>query len=364
MYVVSRPCHCGQRRASTAVRQPRTTSRQRVTVAQVSRDISARQARRNRIADEARAQSGLLTTSQLRALGITIPEIRAELAAQRWNEPSAHVVRVAPRRPGDRAAWWAAVLACSPRGRAANTCTAALGGLTSLFAAGLEGIDGDGWIHIAAPKSSRPLPGPDGVRIHETRRWRDEDIVAEPIPRVRTSMAAVQAALWARTDREAALLLVAPVQQRLATSHAVRDALENVRRDKRRTFLRAVADEIVDGVRSRNELDFARMCRARGLPEPSRQVVVRTASGRAYLDVRWDRWRVTVEIDGIGHLRVDRWLDDSLRHNEIALTGDVVLRVPSLGLRLDHDRHMDLVERALRGNGWSPLPTQANVRGK
>ncbi len=70
-----------------------------------------------------------------------------------------------------------------------------------MHAAGLTGITGDGLVHIAAPKSSRALPAPRGVRIHETRRSRDVDIVRDPIPRVRTPMAAVQAALWARTER-------------------------------------------------------------------------------------------------------------------------------------------------------------------
>ncbi len=317
-------------------------------------DRSLRLARRADVARAAQSQHGLLTTSQLRALGVTGDQRRAEIDGQRWRFAAPHTIRVGASDSVDTAGLWAAVLACSPRCAAAGSRTAALGGLTALLLAGLEGIDGDGLIHVAAPKSSRPLPSARGVRIHETRRWRDEDIVDTPIPHVRVPMAAVHAALWARTDREAALLLVAPVQQRLTTAVSIAEALELVRRDKRRTFMRAIVDELVDGVRSLNELDFAALCRRRGLPEPSRQVVVRTTKGRAYLDVRWDRYRVTVEVDGIGHLRVDRWLDDSLRHNEIAVTGDIVLRVPSLGLRLDPDRHVDLVERALRSRGWRP----------
>ncbi len=176
-------------------------------------------------------------------------------------------------------------------------------------------------------------------------------------------MAAVQAALWARTDREATLLLIAPVQQRLTTAGAVSEALQVVRRDRRRGLLRAIVGELADGVQSLNELDFAALCRARGLPEPSRQVVVRTTNGQAYLDVRWHRYKVAVEVDGVGHLQPDRWLDDSARHNEITLTGDVVLHIPSLGLRLDPERWLDLVERALRNAGWRPDPRSC-VRGK
>lgn len=173
----------------------------------------------------------------------------------------------------------------------------------------------------------------------------------------------MQAALWARTDREAALLLVAPVQQRLTTVDLLGSALERVRRDRRRTFLHGVFAEIAEGVRSLNELDFATMCRRRGLPEPDRQVVVPGPSGCYYLDVRWNRWRVVVEIDGVGHLQPDRWIDDSLRHNEIALAGDVVLRIPSLGLRLDPGRHLDAVARALRQAGWRDDLTAQDVRG-
>ncbi len=315
-------------------------------------DRSLRLARRAAVARAAHAQQGLLTTSQLRSLGITRDQRRAELVGQRWRSAGPHVLLVGPPGADERAGWWQAVLGCSPRGAAAGPRTAALGGLTALLAGGLSGVDGDGLIHVAAPKSSRPLTASRGVRIHETRRWRDEDIVAVPVPRVRVPMAAVQAALWARTDREAALLLVTPVQQRLTTVADLAAAVDTVRRDRRRALMRAIVGELADGVRSLNELDFAALCRSRGLPEPSRQVVVRTASGRAHLDVRWDRERVTVEVDGIGHLRVDRWLDDSVRHNEIAVTGEIVLRVPSLGLRIEPDRHFAAIERALRRRGW------------
>ena len=295
-----------------------------------------------------------MTTSQLRALGITTAQMRAELDAERWRLVGLSTLAVAPPSPGDRADWWLAVLECAPRCAAGDLPRAAVAGITSLQAAGLQGIQDDGFVHVAAPKSSRPMSPPPGVRVHETRRWRDEDVLHSGILRSRPEVAAVQAALWARSDREAALYLVAAVQQRVTTADAVSEALERVQRDKRRSLLRTVADEIRDGAQSLNELDFAVLCRRRGLPEPDRQVVVTHPGGRAYLDVRWRRWGVVVEIDGIGHLRPDRWIDDSLRHNEIVLAGDVVLRVPSLGLRLDPEPHLHAVERALRQGGWAP----------
>ena len=304
----------------------------------------------------AEQQAGLVARSQALALGITPSHLRAEIEAERWLPAGRHSLVVRAPQPSDQADWWLAVLECAPQAARGRGPRAALGGVTALRAAGLDGVAGDGLLHVCAPKSSHPVSTASGVRLHETRRWSDEDVFASGIPRTRPEIAAVQAALWARTDREAALLLVVPVQQRLTTVEAVADALDRIQRDKRRSLLRAVLREIADGVQSLNELDFAAMCRRRGLPEPDRQVVVTHPGGRSYLDVRWRRWRVVVEIDGIGHLQPDRWVEDSARHNEIALTGDLVLRVPSLGLRLDPARQLDIVERALRKAGWSPRP--------
>ncbi|WP_034610794.1 hypothetical protein [Cellulomonas sp. URHD0024] len=314
---------------------------------------SQRRARRELARSHARGQAGLLTRSQVRALGITADQVRAEIRGERWRVLGRQTLVVAPPVAGVRLDWWLAVLECAPRSIVGTVPRAALGGVTALIACGLHGIADDGDIHIAAPKSSHPVPAPIGVRVHETRRWRDDDVTTEGIVRMTAEAATVQAALWARTDREAALLLVSPIQQRLTSVSAVAGALDLVRRDRRRTLLRGLLHEIDSGVASLNELDFAAHCRRRGLPEPDRQVVV-DAGGRAYLDVRWSRWRVTVEIDGIGHLQLDRWVEDSLRHNEIALLGDVVLRIPSLGLRLDPSKHLDAVERALRQAGWRP----------
>lgn len=311
-----------------------------------------RDRRRSAVLELAARQAGLVARSQVLDLGVTPSHLRAEIDASRWLAAGRRSLVVRPPRADERPDWWLAVLECAPQASAEVQPRAALGGLTALQAAGLEGLGGDGLIHVCAPKSSHPRATASGIRLHETRRWRDDDILGNGLPRARPDVATVQAALWARTDREAALLLIAPVQQRLTSPDALADVVDRVRRDKRRGLLRTVLLDVSDGVRSLNELDFAAMCRRRGLPEPDRQDVVTSAVGRSYLDVRWRRWRVIVEIDGVGHLRVDRWIDDSLRHNEIALGGEIVLRVPSLGLRLDPDRHLDVVERALRQSGW------------
>ena len=100
----------------------------------------------------------------------------------------------------------------------------------------------------------------------------------------------------------------------------------------RATMRRALAD-IAGGADSLAEIDFARLCRSVGLPEPSRQVRRRDASGRwRYLDVEWrmPRGRLVVEIDGIGHMERERWYDDLLRDAEIGTDRRTVrLRLPA-----------------------------------
>lgn len=301
-----------------------------------------REARRRRVGEQATEQAGVLSRRQLYAAGLTRWEVAAEVRARRWQRSGRQCVVITPGRWSQEAAWWAAVLEVGPR--------AALDGGTALLAAGLRGITVEG-IHVAAPKSSRPLRA-RGVVLHETRRYRSEDVMTSGLPRVRPPVAAVHAALWAQSDRQAALFLAAPVQQRIVAGADLLLALADVRRHPRRKLLQAVAADVVDGAESMGELDFARWCRRRGLPKPDRQVVRRLPSGRVYLDVHWRKYRLTVEIDGAGHLDVVAATGDALKQNAEQLGEHRVLRIPVLALRVDPGPFLDQVDKALRLGGW------------
>ena len=282
--------------------------------------------------------------------GISSDAIQAEVAAGRWSRLRDQVIELTDGASLEDHAW-RAILATAPRSDP-DRPQAAAAGVTALQLAGLRGVEGDGLRHLAAPKSSRPVPTIPGWRIHETRRWRDDDVVLGAAPRIRPAVALLQAAFWARTDREAALMVVAPLQQRLTPAADVLSALERVRRDRRRRLVGELVREFVDGIHSLNELDLARLCRDAGLPEPDRQVVLRRPGGAYYLDARWTRWRLVAEVDGVQHLALDHWVSDLRRHNEIALSGSVVLRISSVGLRLEPHRELTTIERALRRAGW------------
>ena len=227
---------------------------------------------------------------------------------------------------------------------------ARLGGVTALEAAGLQGFD-EPVAHIWVPKGKEKSPPSSPlVRLHETRRWGAADALDGELPRARTEVATVQGALWARSLRQAGLVLVMPVQQGLVRIEDVNEELERVHRHPFRRGLLAFMNEIRGGSRSLNEIDFARMCRARGLPEPERQVMRRNSEGRQYIDVRWP-CGVSAEINGAQHDRLVQMMSDEIRMIDRQLEGDAVVVISVVTLHLDPDPVFERLARLLRARG-------------
>ncbi len=141
------------------------------------------------------------------------------------------------------------------------------------------------------------------------------------------------------------------MQQGLTTAEDLGLEILRVRRDKRRRLIHAVVLDLIGGVRSLGELDVARECRRRGLPEPSRQVLRHGRNGRYYLDLCWEAWNLVVEVDGIQHTWASQVVGDAIRQNDVTLQGATVLRLPLLGLRIARDEFFDQIEQALVNAG-------------
>ena len=301
-----------------------------------------RVARWDRVTAAARAQSGVLHRRQLYALGLTRSQVKAELRARRWRAWGRQTIAV-HTGPLDPKA-----LAC--RAVFETGGDAALDGVSALIAAGLEHFESE-VIHVSVSKSSLHRK-PSGVRVHETRRRKPDDVLPRNPRMVKAPVAAIRAALWAKTQRQAALILILAAQQGLTTPAALYEAFADIRRDRRRRFIAGVLADIAGGVQSLGELDFARLCRDRGIPPPDRQVRRQLPSGRAFVDVYWDRYHLVVEIEGIHHLLPGITIADSVRQNWLTIDHQVVLRIPVLGLRIAADQFMEQLEAALRDRGW------------
>ncbi|MCW2709849.1 MAG: hypothetical protein JWP24_43, partial [Marmoricola sp.] len=104
-----------------------------------------------------------------------------------------------------QAIWWSAVLEAGPR--------AFLDGESALIAAGLEHYDCVR-VRVSVPRGARIRHRNTTVDIRQTRRWDPHDLVeGTGVPRSRPEVAAIRAALWARSDRQATLVLTMSVQQ-------------------------------------------------------------------------------------------------------------------------------------------------------
>lgn len=284
----------------------------------------------------------MVSRRQLYALGVTRWEVRSQVRGGRWVLIGDQSVQLHTGETSAVGRRWAAVFQGGPR--------ACLDGVSSLIAGGLQRFTEDR-VRVSVPRGARVRRTRE-FDIRQTRRWCADDLAPHGIPRTRQPVAAVRGALWARTDKQAALLLTMSVQQGLVKPEDLAHEMLRITKAPRRLLLHAVVNDLLDGARSLGEIDIGRELRRRGLPPPSRQVLRRDDRGRYYLDLYWPDCALVVEIDGIHHSWAENVVGDALRQNSLALDGDTVLRLPLLGLRLRPDAFFAQIERGLRDGGW------------
>lgn len=310
----------------------------RPTRAEIAAAARARHAARRELAAGLAADhDGVLTRAMLRNAGLTKGQVRVEVERGAFVPVGRHTLSVVGSPLTGRAVWWCALWESGKH--------AVLDGATSLIATGLKNWD-EKLLHVSVPNNAqvRPL---GGVRHHFLRDL--GEVIDGGLRRTKPHVAAVRAAQWAVSDRQAATILAMTVQQRLARPSDVLAQWESVQYTNRRRWLTTVIRDICDGAQSLGELDFAALCRERGLPEPSRQVVRPGEKGRTYLDVFWDEFNVHVEVQGVQHSEGIAVIEDALRFNDLSLKDSdlISLQVPVLGLRLFTDRFLDQIEVAL-----------------
>jgi hypothetical protein len=289
----------------------------------------------------ARSGTGLVTTSRtLYAEGVTRTQLETQLEAGRWRRAGlAIVLHNGPLSPDQRR-------------RVAQIHAGPHALFTAFTAAELLGLRG--WerdeVHLLAPAGTRirsacPVP----MRLHLRGQ--------APIRRAgRTAIEALpdailRAAATFSSPRPGCGILAASVQQKKATAAELGDAIARSPRVRHRALFRLAVADIGGGSEALSEIDFVRLCRRNGLPAPMQQTIRRERSGRRrYLDATWERADgrlIVVEIDGFLHLAPRRWWADQLRQNELALANALVLRYPSVILRIEEPLVAGQLRRAL-----------------
>lgn len=282
------------------------------------------------------SQGAVASRAQLNTWGVDRWRIRDQVRARRWALHGRQTVAFHTGPLDETAHRWRAFWEAGS--------AAALDGASSLAAAGLEGYRVPATV-ISLPAGRRRKPI-TGVRIQYVAKRLDDELIVAGVPRTRPEVASLRAACWASSDRQAALALVMPAQQRIVAPSRLLIAVDRVALHWRPAFIRVVVDLVARGAQALSELDFAGLCRAYELPEPDRQVIRQGRGGRYYLDAGWTKLGLFVEVDGVHHFLGLTPIEDALRQNEIHMAGDTVLRLPALGLQTHEAELMMQVVRA------------------
>lgn len=213
--------------------------------------------------------------------------------------------------------------------------------LAGLTAAGLDGLTGfdDRRIYLLLPASRQVRVRIPGVVVHRSRLLGPADVHPTRLPpRTRVARSLLDAAAWMGTDDRARAVVAAGVQQRIVRAEDLMTVLARQQRLPRRSLIGATLTDIAGGAQALSELDFCRLTRRYGIPEPDRQVVRLDNTGRRrWLDAYWDNARLVVEVDGLWHMEATAWWADMCRDNELTIGGYRVLRFPAFAVREDPD---------------------------
>jgi very-short-patch-repair endonuclease len=279
-------------------------------------------------------QDGVITRQQALDRGVTRDAWAWRLKRKRVQRLLPGVVLTHTGDPTQRQKAWAA---CLYGGR---DCS--LSGDAALVEQGFKLSELKTYDLVIGPdRRVEPQRFPDGDRV-EVRRvlhlpsWRT---TRRELPLLNVPAAVLHAAAWAETDRAAEWRLAAVVQRRMSIPRLIRETLEQMPSLKRRRLILDVLLDVEQGAHAASELDFLRFLRRHRLPLPEQLQLKVRAGGTRYLDARYPRQRVTIEVDGAYHLEAAQWSSDALRTLQLvaALPGETVLRVTTAMLRHDED---------------------------
>lgn len=272
-------------------------------------------------------RGSVCSVADLRAAGLTAGEVRAQVAAGRWRRHGRAVVTHTSALDVEER-WAVALVNAGP--------SAVLTSFTALQAVGLRGWERDA-VHVLVPARPPRIAVEDiEVVAGYSGRWPPPLDLARERCHARAP-ALLRAAASFRSTRPAVGIVAAAVTQGVVDARDVVAELDGSTRTRHRSVLQAACHDIQGGAQALSEIDLVQLCRRHGLPPPTLQRVRREPSGRRrYLDASWELPGgvvVGVEVDGAYHLDVRQQAADSVRSNELVLTGTRLLRFPAWFVR-------------------------------
>lgn len=210
---------------------------------------------------------------------------------------------------------------------------------------------------VCVPHVRRVVGLPDGIVLHRTRRAVTA-VEVRGLPVTTAAATVVDCVSCLRRTDDVLGLLCAAIRAG-TRPEAVLAELEGRRQMRHRRAVLELLGDVRDGVESALEGRYHRdVERRHGLPQGRRQQREVLEGRWIRSDVRYERWRTRVELDGELAHPGGRTADDVWRDNAVVLAhGEVTLRYRWHHVRRDPCRTAAQVVRALRAGGWTGMPT-------
>jgi predicted transcriptional regulator of viral defense system/very-short-patch-repair endonuclease len=292
-----------------------------------------------RVAELASRQHGIVTTRQLRDVGVSARMIARRTRTGGLVRLHRGVYRVGPVE-APRAREMAAVLAVGAGACLSHRSAACLWGLLPRRATGEEP-------QVLVTRLGVRQPTRGGFRVHYTRSLPDRDrterfgIPVTTPERTLLDLAAQAGGVGSETTNRRAVTrrdleraVAAAERKRRVELDTLRARIESRPHRAGMKLLRGILE--LDGgpafTRSAAEENLLELIRSAGLPAPD----VNTRVGRFELDLFWRRERVALEVDGyLFHRGRGRFEGDRARDSDLAARGILVVRFTARRIR-DH----------------------------
>jgi hypothetical protein len=217
-------------------------------------------------------------------------------------------------------------------------------------------------IHLSVPRQAGSLDIP-GLALHHSARLPDARHPARLPPQTTLEETVLDIADLSRTAEDAVAWAIKACQRRLTTPGRMADALETRNRARWRRDLNDAITEVRAGVHSPLESRYLRNVeRKHGLPRGDRQVLTIRGARRQYLDVRYTRYGVVVELDGVSAHPAESQRYDARRDNANTLDGLRSLRYGWMPVAYHPCAVAFEVANLLAQRGWRGRPCPCGKR--
>jgi very-short-patch-repair endonuclease len=290
-----------------------------------------------------RLQRGVIATWQADYAGLSVAAMTNLVRTGRWCRLHRGVYAAFTGEPPRDAVLWAAVLRAGPRSLLSHETAAETYGLKKPSRL----------IHVTVPDMQRLRPT-RGLTIHRSARNLEQIRAPGPLPRTMVEETVLDLAQTAGDFDDVVALLAGACQRRLTFPVLLRQSLDARPKSRWRAEIREALADVADGAQSPLEHRYLRNVeRAHGLPTGERQARA-VQNGRAiFRDVRYRKYHVVVELDGVAYHPAEKRIEDNRRDNAAGAQGLVTLRYGWSAVTKHPCETAAEVAAVLRRRGWT-----------